>query len=80
MTESSGSPSVPTTQGERTPIREKSLNGQPPRRESIVRGCDECGADFLAAAPGKTGLRGIWTECGRWLCSIECRDRQEATP
>jgi hypothetical protein len=53
------------------PIRRHSAKGQPPAFSSIARRCHHCGADFLALAPGKTGLRGIWHD-SRWSCSLEC--------
>lgn len=54
-----------------TPIRVASVQGRPPARSEFVRACRNCGADFLALAVGKTGLRGLWSREG-WWCSIEC--------
>jgi hypothetical protein len=62
-----------------SPIRERSLNGQPQPVSRITRRCARCSACFIRSAPGKTGLRGIWTQEGRWYCSQECFDLAEHT-
>lgn len=54
------------------PVRERSVHGEPKPTTSIERTCRACGASFLGLAPGKTGLRGIWTERSTWFCSVEC--------
>lgn len=60
------------------PIREKSLNGEPPRGHRMWRGCHRCDASFILTAAGKTGLRGIWDDSYgmRWYCSQECFDKR----
>lgn len=55
-------------------VRQRSANGLPPQRPQGVRSCRRCHADFVALAPGKTGLRGLWSERGGWWCSQECYD------
>ncbi len=54
------------------PVRQHTPHPTPPARK-FMRRCDECGADFMALATGKTGERGLWTDTG-WFCSRECRD------
>jgi hypothetical protein len=54
------------------PLRQRSAKGLPKPHTSIERTCRECGASFIGLAFGKTGERGIWTDCGRWYCSVEC--------
>lgn len=60
-----------------TTVRVRSAKGQPPCRK-FMRRCAYCEADFLGLAPGKTGLRGLWDNCGDWWCSVECYDRDHA--
>lgn len=54
------------------PLRQRSAKGLPKPHTSIERTCRTCGASFIGLAFGKTGERGIWTDCGRWYCSVEC--------
>ena len=54
------------------PLRQRSAKGLPKPHTSIERTCRACGAGFIGLAFGKTGERGIWTNCGQWYCSVEC--------
>ena len=57
---------------DKVPVRVISAHGQPPPTTSIERRCERCGAGFLGLAVGKTGKRGLWSDDGRWWCSVEC--------
>lgn len=60
------------------PIRQKSAQGKPASPGKFARTCRNCDASFLLLAAGKTGERGIWTQCGHWYCSQECFDGSQS--